>query len=1316
MADQQQPQVALQYMPLEVKDFSGGMTDYYLQGDPRRYQRALNFLINVDKGLDLRPGSVGFDALSQNHILPDSISGNTSRVDAFITFKDDSDLLPVRASALYYRNSGGIWAELTGPSGNQAFQGGYVGDAITYGEWRTHMFATSEGQVKPVKIYKDSTGTYQVRTCGLPLARSVPRYTDSSLLAKCIALANDLRSSMLNHMRDFSNTATVSGVVSGYLHGIFDKYSAQYLETQTWLGTEPESNSTTTAAAIASSTTTLYALVAALSLAYNHHAFDPVVLYYHYLPYYDKAGTNSVFGAATKGPYQAVPTTTPTTLVEAASRLDTLRTRWYWHQFASYVHDDHNTYSILNRYRLSAPKVGVADTDGILTATPNYDDFIRYVNYLKNVFNYHVTDARQGADFKTDTFGPIASNKAFHVNANGQAWPFGSPNTSTPGPLYDIYPHWVTLPDATDWDSACLLIVWVMLMYAQVHYQDAAIAAHTNFTAAQTSGSASYTSVAAVGGGAITLPTNAWVMHSSYGFTNSGDAGYDANSLDNFTGARVSSSGSGTATLSKKANFTLNPTTLQYSTSFFHGSMNATQTTLTTTALKITTAAEQLDSAFLNRFAIGTADLPTTTAEWIDAAATLFSALAAHIGNTLVHYVTYDVVGNFQGTPTLGNAGANLLTGNGAFFLPEVETVSYAALFKHTYTTEDGVEHVIESEPQYTGAIETCKIYPIGTNLASGLTLGTSNNTNTNFVTNVFKSAPTVVSSVAVGNLPVLVNTHDTNYATTEVKVQVYRTIDNGNTYYLASEVDNGTTGFTDYLSDSISGPGADSLDTRETLYTTGGVVENTPAPECRFLHVLDDIAYYGYVVDTGQVFKGRIVQSIPGIPETGRGDFSIDLDGELTGISSARSNVVAFCYESIYRLIGAFTEQGSGSITWERIAEKMGCISTHSIVKTEIGLFFAGTNGFYYTDGFQVIKVSLDLDLVSYPSRVRTRAQQRKIYGTYDSDNRRIYWAMQSEPSDTDCDIIFVYHVNFGVKPSGAFTTMSNGTNFRPSALAFFQKSLIRGDERGLIFQHDARYLSDPKVPDSLDAEIETWERVHIPFDYSSCAMDFGTTYKGQWVSKIHVMGANAGNANVQFWSVADNRYSLTEGQKPLAPIRYNENMRWGDPTVNWGDEDVAWKYDGKLDEKRRFPSGTLRSQLKQIRLLPAFIAVYRSDDYPEGATALVDHTAKTALIASPTGWSDIVWPLDVVDMYIAFSHDDYEGEYLITSFGSDNLIIFSDPDNEITANLNTQKWVIRGYQKEMGLSLLSYCVEFSQLGNRGRVYTGADSRGENA
>ena len=46
--------------PFEVRDFSGGLTDFYLLGDKTRYQRAANYLLTVDKTLELRYGSNGY--------------------------------------------------------------------------------------------------------------------------------------------------------------------------------------------------------------------------------------------------------------------------------------------------------------------------------------------------------------------------------------------------------------------------------------------------------------------------------------------------------------------------------------------------------------------------------------------------------------------------------------------------------------------------------------------------------------------------------------------------------------------------------------------------------------------------------------------------------------------------------------------------------------------------------------------------------------------------------------------------------------------------------------------------------------------------------------------------------------------------------------------------------------------------------------------------------------------------------------------------------------------------------------------------------
>ncbi len=1223
--------------PYEVRDFSGGMTDYFLQGGPTRYQRADNLIINIDRKLESRYGSCPLDSV--NYRIP----GQPRRIDGFVHFNNERELFAQAGRDIHYLNPN--WTRLLGPTGNEVLGSGGSYTQVTYSDWNGHSFLVPNSGAIPSKIYRDKLGALQVRTAGLPKPKCVPGYTNASLLNACIALANDLRTSMVNHIKDISNTNPFGGAVAGFLHGLLDKWSLSYFETQTWFifDTEyPGPTPTPTPRPLATDQNSLFNLIEALCLAFEHHGADAFNSFYHFEVLLDTGGGGST--VPPKGPYQRLnDNTRPTTLEQAARQLDELRTKWYWHQFNVYTHAAFNDYSGMNKYRVTQPAIGTIDLDGVPKLTPNYQPFFNYVNRLKQVFNAHVTNG------VVDYFTVI------------DYWHYQLENS--------LFYHHVTLPDATDLDTAYLILYWVRVMYGSLHVFDSNWPQHTNFTMDTTSGSANVADVK-IGGSPITLPTDAWVI--------STNAIFNDPNPDNQKAARVVSSASGTATLSKTLQNTVGDQPVQHSLSFYHG---ATQfgSLITTTNQRAGTD-EFLEGSVGEDWV-----MPPTLEAWIEDGAELFNAIAAHIGNGATHIQ--------------GEAIVNFLQGGG-FYKPEVSSYAYSFTYKYKYTTENGVEFLNISTPIFAGPIETCKIYPKFTELPAGI--------ESDFVDD---GIVTEVATVGISNLPTLANDPSTNYDTAEIDVQIYRTIDSGNTYYLEGEVDNGTVSFTDGIADSLDGPGVNRLDAREVLYTTGGIVANESPPLCRYLHILNDIAYYGDITDAGQRFPNRILQSIPGSPDAVSLTFFDDIEDFLMGISSTRNNVVALGRTSVYRLSGSFNNLGQGAITHERISDEIGCISTRSIVRTEIGIFFAGNDGFYFTDGFQLIKISIDLD-ETYAKLTRTEEQRTRITGSYDRLTRRIWWTVQEEATDTDCNACFIFYLNYGVKPSGVFTTASNGSHFRPSAVTFHQGYLIRGDKRGLLFRHDPNYKTDPKVPADVSTPLAEWGTVHLPYDYRSCALDFGNTATGQWVTKIHVLGKNAGNASFHVNSIKENNL-LTK--RATAPVRYVRNPIWGDATIDWGDPDFTWRYDGKLDEKRRFPAGSLRSQFRQLQITPADdVGVYRYEDFPEGSTADVDATAKTATIATPSGYTEILWPLDVDDMRIAFSTDNYEQEFAIESVLDDELT-FLDPGN-LAVSDPAATWVIRGVMKEQRISILSYLLQFSAFGEPGAAYAGFESRGENA
>jgi hypothetical protein len=1235
----------LELKALEVKDFSGGITDYYMQGDPKRYQRAVNLTINNDKNFDLRDGSIGFDS-SGNHRITDSIR----RIDKFLLFNNRTELFPQQERDVYYLNSTPTWTRLTGPSGNESLGAGQSYDSVSSTEWASHLYLTSTAGPIPSKIYRDENGVLQVRTVGLPIPKYNPRYNDATLLASCITLANDLRTQMIAHINDTT-------LHPGYVPGVKDEYSLSYFETQSFSGLEPEiPNPIPTPAPLATDEATLYTLITALVNAYNHHGYDLENTYYH--QDFTYKGVDGSSSRPPKGPYEKIKSNpSPDNLEDAALTLDELKMKYTFHVFSLYGHNSLNTYSSMNYYTITTPSIGNTDTVGVPFITENYDDFIRYVNYLKNLYNLHVSNGIDGADWNAS---PTPAQ--YHTQPQ---------NTEN----YTL----CTLPDASDLTSAYLIIYWIWALYGLMHMEDANNPVHTFFTMDTSAGSANVTDVKTTG--AITLPVGNWVTAFTDIFTDVSG---------NQRTAKVTASGSGTATLSKKAVGTVNDQSVQHSSSYYHA---LTSSNLSQTAFE-SDADELIDPAPGRKLQGPNITLPATIEAWVTRAQQVFQAIFNHVSNTDYHF----------SSTTFGS----FLSGNGPFFLPEMESVAYAFTFKDTYTVESGTEFEIISEPRFIGPFETGKVYPSDTALDTGIT---GFDTNDDSMSGAISTKVLNISSISISNLPVITNDSTTNYATSNIDVQIYRTVDSGNTYYLVDEVDNGTTTYTDSVADTLSAPGLDSLDTRELLYTTGGVAPNTQPPNSKFLHILQGTAYYGAVTDGDQYFGNRVLQSIPGTIEGAPSTFFDDLEDDLTGISSVRNNVIALCRHSIYRLNGGFTKKSSGALTHEKISDTLGCISSQSIVQTEVGIFFAGTDGFYYTDGFQLIPISIDLS-ISYASLTETTEQAERISGSYDRRTRRIWWTAQKNPTDTDCDVVYVYYLNYGIKPSGVFTTAENGEYFRPSAITFFNNQMIRGDMRGLIFKHDSIYKTDPKVPSDVTTSYASWGFVYIPYDYTSCALDFGTIYEGQWVTKIHLLGNNAGNTNLQINSIADNTNN-NSNKKPLAPIQYNDNIRWGDARLNWGDTDIIWQYDGKFDFWRRFTSKTLRSQLKQVQMVPAFIGVYRYDDFPEFSYCNVDDVAKTATILTPTDFDDILWPLDVVDMYIAFSGDGYENEFLITSV-TDDVITFSD-DDDLSVTSSDQEWVIRGYQKEAGFSPLSYSIEYANFGKRGRRYMGEESRGEN-
>lgn len=1250
--------------PLDFSDFSGGLTDNFLQGDVKQYAKADNFLLTVDRKLESRFGTQIYDPVGYR------LGSSTSRVAGLFTGINESILFAHANRDIYVQSpdasSGTAWSRILGPAGSEPIAGGSVYAQLTNGEFQRQTYFVTNAGVAPGKIFRDQNNQWKALTAGLPKMIWSPNFpTDSSLIAACITLANALRASFIAHIADQANIG--SGTSDVFQHKLFDKWSANYLTPQAWFVFDPEFPGPIpppTPAPDATDTASLYTLCTALALAYEHHREDLAGnRIYHQDIFFQPLSGGGGFNPSNIGINQRlVLSGVVTTPAQAAAFLDELVQKWNWHQQAPLAHSPSNNFAQISRYLIPfTSKIGTIYTSNqTIQATPNYVDFLSFAYWIKQAWNAHTSgsDATGGnMHAQVDLYGPI------------------------------------TLPDPVDFDSAALIIFWARWLYGQVHQPDADTLTHTQITFSSSSGSANITSVVNQSTGApITLPVDSWIwVLSSY---------FSDDNPHNQSASRVLTSASGIATLSRPVITGASGTVGQTSSSWLHGDF-VTGGFAPDTTTQETDAAEKISNF---------GDVGTTLDTWIVLGTEFLNALGAHEASGITHKNS-----NMVGSDFMINGG--VAPNGNPFFIPQVVSYAYAAFYRYQYTVEpNGLLYLNQGPPVFSLSLQTLPSFPVGTIITSP---------NTAYFSDALlvKSNP----SVTLTGIPPLVNTTLTNYDTTisvapqtqdsglasfyqNFTLDLYRTTDGGTTFFFLDQLTNSqgtlTQSYTDLTNENFPLPGTTALNFRPVIYTSGGVLANDPPPVSKYILALNGFMYYGAIIDTGQFFPQRIRQSIAGAPDSAPATFFDDLEDELVGMSSARSNLIAVCRNSVYRVSGSFTSTGQGFMNHERISDTLGGLNSKSIVRTEIGVFFAGQDGFYYTDGYQVIKISIELD-ATYRAMTASDTQKARIYGCYDKLTRRVWWSMQSQGTAQDNDILFVYYLDYGVKPAGVFTKALTTQSWQPSSLVFYKGRMIVGDSHGYLFKSDPDTKTDPKI--NTATLPSTWTTCYIPWDFRTCALDFGTTYMRKWITKIHSIGQNVGNAALQVISINDNNdTSQSSGIQNLPPIQYLGNPMWGDATVVWGTSGYAWKYDGKMDLWRRFPARSMRSDFKQVAYTPGSFVVYKSDNYPLFSFATVDATAKTATVQTPSGFTSITWPLDVMDLFIAFSTDAYAQTYLITALDSTHKIItYSDATN-LSANNSAAAWQISGIKKEQRIRITNFQIHFGSLGDENQDYMG--------
>lgn len=524
------------------------------------------------------------------------------------------------------------------------------------------------------------------------------------------------------------------------------------------------------------------------------------------------------------------------------------------------------------------------------------------------------------------------------------------------------------------------------------------------------------------------------------------------------------------------------------------------------------------------------------------------------------------------------------------------------------------------------------------------------------------------VNANAISLIPVLANGATGNYDTAALRIFIYRTLAGGQDSYLIGNVTNGTTVFNDNVSDTVI------LD-NDLLYIDDGTLDFDPPPLSKYIHVVNNTGYYAYLNENSSLRKSIIRQSIPGDPDSVPLPFDIQVEDEITGISSAKSVPIALCKRHIYRIENSFDRFGRGTPLPVRISDTAGCISHASIVQAENGVFWFGNDGVYATDGYQVLKVS-DGNNDRYKEILAQTTQANRIYGRFDEKERRIYWAFQQDSASLDNDSFLILDLRVPLGPDMPFVTAS-GNSFRPSAIEFFNKQLYRADTRGYVFLHDGAHTTDPKVV-TTESPVN-WVKETVIWTYASINYNFGQTALRKYVTKILLTAANRNNTSIQITAVNDDGKIVRE----LKLIRWRRNFIWGDDDFVWGSLDCVWNAVGLIEQWRRMPAKGLRLSYLQIKISNAVSVITNSDTIGKATFNPVLNTITLDSSATQD------WPVDSVDYIIKTEVDNYQKEFVVSTRSADTLTVF-DPDNSLPTG--SLKWELSGYKKGETLNLLSY------------------------
>lgn len=619
-----------------------------------------------------------------------------------------------------------------------------------------------------------------------------------------------------------------------------------------------------------------------------------------------------------------------------------------------------------------------------------------------------------------------------------------------------------------------------------------------------------------------------------------------------------------------------------------------------------------------------------------------------------------------------------------------------------------------------------------------------------------------------------------------EIKIQAFRTVDAGNVFY---DMGAGNAVYTTQVAEkpgengSVANVGVEKLWSRITptsttitgsstfndaaialnpvLYTTGGILDNDLPPRSKYCTLVND--NYMYWVDAVNPY--RVLQSHPRDPDSVPAGNFIDFPAQVTGLSSAGGKLIVTTLNATYRVDGFYDEFGRGTVVADKISSETGCISHNSMVRVADGLFFCGIDGFYYTNGQTVLKISRHLSknyyrltqtelsvsnatsgsITTVYGKKYVITENQEINGTYDKVSNRVLWSFLGGVEVIACEKALGINEKMSFFGPWKVAPTAATENVFARALGTFKNKIVRSDAYGNVFQLEEGVASDPK-PIALNPQVTTnWlaaDRYPIIYRLRTQTNYLGSRKNRKYVTGVDLRLKRADdsftskdwhdrNLDVLITSINDKGRIVQD----LKPVHYSTDLDFQYMNAKSYNGLVVQSYDSETTESplinvsRRFMAKGLRCVSKAIEFKPAFKLLANGTDIGENVTYVNSGSLAagfTTTIFSKTTYTgtvvtDKLGLMDSVDhtvnnYYLTLDVDNYQTLYPITMVGGTGMTAnLGTPYLGAAAVSGTYNWKLYSIPKNQFFGISSYSLTFTDFESKSDDYGNtSDGTGE--